>query len=315
MAAGLGPFPQDALEANRAGKLTDSQRHDIRGRSRGFRKTELQFAVIFTILGLLVWFAEGPARYASVKPLVGIGCLIIAGFLLVRAFTGADKLTRDFRDGRLESVEGAIAKRVVKGESRGSSSASYFFDVAGQRITVSRAEYEAGPDAGFVKVYFLAHSHELVNMERLPDRPLPADALKSPEVAQELLQAMRSRNPVEVAEARAQAAAMEGAMKAEFKSGATLTQSEARDPRPLAQAILGSWSNRMMSVSFDPNGTLNATLPGGGQRSGRWSVDSSGKLVSDVTGEGTPTEAWVSGDELTVTVGGTGLTFRRATTP
>ena len=32
------PFPQDALEANRAGQLTPAQRKGFRGQSRGFRK-------------------------------------------------------------------------------------------------------------------------------------------------------------------------------------------------------------------------------------------------------------------------------------
>jgi len=306
-----GPFPQDALEANRAGKLTDAQRRGLRGQSRGLRKAELQFAVVFTIIGLLVWFAQGPARYANVKPLIGVGCLIIAGFLLVRAFTGADKLTQDLRDARVESVEGAIAKRVVRTESGESSSASYFFDVEGKEIKVSRFEYDAAPDAGYVKVYYLQHSRQLVNMERLPDRPLAPDALKSPQMAQELLQGMRSHDPIQVAEARAQAAAMANVMKSTLNHGVTPPPAEGRDSRPLAQAIVGSWSNAVMSVSLVADGTLNATLPGGTKRAGHWSVDSSGNFVSDIAGPLTPAQAWVSGDELTVEIGGSSMTFQR----
>ena len=159
-----------------------------------------------------------------------------------------------------------------------------------------------------MKVYYLPHSHQLVNMERLPDRPLPADAFKSPQVAQDLAQGMRSHDLNQVAEARAEAAALGNALQAAITKGATPPPDGARDPRPLAEAIVGAWDSPLMSVSFAADGTLNATMPGGRQRSGTWSIDWSGHLLSDITG---PTEAWVSGDQLTVTIGGQGLTFRR----
>ena len=303
--------PADALEANRAGRLTDQQRRGLRGQSRGLRKAELQFAVIFTILGLLVWFAQGPAKYATVKPLVGIAFLIIAGFLVVRAFLGADPLTHDLRNTNVQSVEGAITKTSVTAHSGGASSTSYFFIVSSTKVKVSRSEYQAAPEAGIVKVYYLPHSHQLVNMERLPDRALPADAFKSPQVAQDLAQGMRSHDLNQVAEARAEAAALGNALQAAVTKGATPPPDGARDPRPLAEAIVGAWDSPLMSVSFAADGTLNATMPGGRQRSGTWSIDQSGHLLSDITG---PTEAWVSGDQLTVTIGGQGLTFQRVTT-
>jgi hypothetical protein len=308
----VSPFPADALEANRAGRLTDQQRRDLRGQSRGLRKAELQFAVILTIIGLLVWFAEGPAKYATVKPLVGIACLIIAGFLVVRAFLGADPLTHDLRSTNVQSVEGAITKTSVTAHSRGTSSTSYFFIVSGTKLKVSRFEYQAAPEAGIVKVYYLPHSHQLVNMERLPDRPLPPDAFKSPQTAQDLLQGMRSHDPNQVAETRAEAAAMGNVLKAEIAKAATPLPAEAQqDQRPLAEAIVGAWDNPIMSVSFAADGTLNATMPGGRKRTGTWSIDWSGHLLSDITG---PTEASVSGDQLTVKIGGQGLTFQRVTT-
>lgn len=310
-----GPFPQEALEANRAGKLTSQQRQGFRGQSRGFRKAELQFAVILTILGLLVWFAEGPAKYATVKPLIGIGCLIIAGFLVVRSFLGADAVTQDLRSGRVESVEGAITKTTVMSSSRGSSSTSYYFTVSGKRVRVWRDAYRAAPEAGMVKIYYLPHSHELVNMERLADTGLSPDAMKSPEAVKEILvQAFHSHDPNQAAVARAHLATMEDAMKAAITTGAP-PPGAGSDPRPLAQAIVGSWSNAMMNVSFAPDGTLNAEIPGmpgARPRTGRWSVDSSGHLVSDLMGGGpVPTDAWVTGDELRVNLGNRGVTFRR----
>jgi hypothetical protein len=45
-----------------------------------------------------------------------------------------------------------------------------------------------------------------------------------------------------------------------------------RDPRPLAQAILGKWQMGPMSMTFMPDGTMVATFMGGQQRQGHWSV-------------------------------------------
>jgi hypothetical protein len=311
------PFPQDALEANRAGALTPQQRQDFRRQARGFRKAELQFAVILTIIGLLVWFAEGPARYATVKPLIGIACLVIAGFLVVRSFLGADSLTHDLRSGRVESVEGAITKTSITSHGKSGTSTRHFFEVAGTRVNVWRDAYNAAPDAGMVRIYYLPHSHELVNMERMADTAMSGDAMKSPHLVQELVAEMLSHDPNKAAEARAHMATMSDAMKASM-SKAAAPPVQGAGARPLAQAIVGSWGNAVGTVTFAADGTLTAdmpAMPGGGHRSGHWSVDESGHLVSDIMGgRAMPTGAWVSGDELTVNFGGNALTLERVTT-
>lgn len=94
--------------------------------------------MIITIIGLLVWFAAGPAKYATVKPLIGIACLSLGGFLVVRSFLGADALTQDLRGGHVDSVEGAITKTSVTAHSRGSSITSYPFEVAATKVNVWR---------------------------------------------------------------------------------------------------------------------------------------------------------------------------------
>jgi hypothetical protein len=317
MASNQGPFPQDALADNRAGRLTKAQRQGFRSQARGFRKAELQFAVVLTIIGLLVWFAEGPAKYATVKPLIGIACLIVAGYLVVRSFLGADALTHDLRSGRVESVEGAITKTSITSHGRGSSSTRYFFEVAGTKVNVWRDAYQSAPEAGMVKIYYLPNSHELVNMERMADTAMSGDAMKSPHLVQDLVAEMRSHDPNQAAEARAHMATMGDAMKASISKAAP-PPALGGGARPLAQSIVGSWGNAMMSVTFAADGTLTAdmpAMPGAGHRSGHWSVDPSGHLVSDIMGgRAMPTDAWVSGDELTVNIAGNALTLQRAGT-
>jgi len=316
-ASNSGPFPQDALEDNRAGRLTKGQREGFRSQDRGLRKGELQFAVGLTIIGLLVWFAEGPAKYATVKPLIGIGCLILAGFLVVRSFLGADPLTHDLRSGRVESVEGAITKISITSHGKSGTSTRHFFEVAGTKVNVWRDAYQAAPDAGMVKIYYLPHSHELVNMERMADTAMSGDAMKSPHLVLDLVAEMRSHDPNQAAEARAHLATMSDAMKASIAK-AVAPPAPAAGARPLAQAIVGSWGNAMMTVTFAADGTLTAdmpAMPGAGHRSGHWSVDSSGHLVSDIMGgHPAPTDAWVTGDELTVNIAGNALTLQRAGT-
>jgi hypothetical protein len=311
-----GPFPQDALEANRAGRLTDAQRTALRTRSRGYRKSELQFAVISTVLGLLIWFAPGPAKYATAKPLIGIACLILAGALVVRAFIGADAVTRDLRNGRVESAEGAIKKWVVQTQSGGSSLSTHFVQVGQVRVETGSISYAAAPEAGIVRIYYLPQSHRLVNLERLADRPLPADALTDPRRAmRDLGQSLKAGllgNPAKAAEANAELAAIGNAMNAQFVTAAVPPAPETRDPRPLAQAILGTWSNGMISVAFTADGSVAAKMPGGVTRTGHWSVDPSGRLVSDVAGSQEPADAWVVGDHLTLVLEGRGITLQRA---
>jgi hypothetical protein len=41
-------------------------------------------------------------------------------------------------------------------------------------------------------------------------------------------------------------------------------------------------------------------------------VDSSGKLVADLMGKSGPADAWVGGDELTLSLGAQGITLQRA---
>ena len=311
-----GPFPTDYLDANRAGHLANDQKKALGGQARGFRKAELQFALVITVLGLLIWFAQGPAKYATVKPLIGIGCLIIAGFLVVRSFLGADPLTHDLRSGRVVSIEGAITKRVVHTSSRGSSSSSYYFHVKGTTVSTSRLAYDAAPEAGIVRLYYLPHSHRLVNMERLQDTSLPAGAMSSPQAFLGLVgEALHAHDPNQAAEARAHIATVGDAMKAAL-SAAPAPPAGGGATRPLAESIVGSWTSPFMSLTFAADGTMSAITTGiaaGQDRSGHWSVDSAGRLVSDIMGGApVPTEAWVSGDTLTVKLENNGLTLHRA---
>jgi hypothetical protein len=81
----------------------------------------------------------------------------------------------------VECVEGAVGRTVrnVSGGS-GSSLTTYYLEVEGRQFEVVHDLYLAAPETGRVAIYVLAGSHRVVNLERLPDRALPAADLDHP---------------------------------------------------------------------------------------------------------------------------------------
>jgi hypothetical protein len=310
-----GPFPPSALADNAAGRLTDEQRRRWRGMSRGIRKAELSFAVVIVIIGAVVAFAPGPAKDATIKPIIGLVCLAIAAILVVRALTGGDKITEDVRAGRVESIDGAIAKYVIHSESRGSSSESHFLDVGGKRFETSSLGYQTAPDAAYVRLFYLPRSHRVVNLQVVPG---PATPELTPATYQAMTQnlaaGMHSHSEVAMAEARAQMAAMATQVRSQMQAAAVPPPPDQLDTRPLAEAIIGTWSSPMMTVSFAPDGTATQTMMNGHQNSGRWSVDAQGQLHAGLVGHDDTAAAWIAGDTLTISMGKMALAFQRQTT-
>lgn len=303
----------DALDANRSGQLTDEQRQGFGRYDRGRRKGIVGLVPVFAVIGILALSAKGPAPSAWARPYVGIGALAVAVVALLLAAGARDKLADDLRTGRVEAVEGAIEKRQLSSESLRADTDAYYLDVAGKSFLVPRGTYDAAPDAGIVRVYYLPRSRKVVNFERLPDRPLPPGALDSPmALLARLSKAARSHGSVESAEARATVAAVLSAMAVEHARQATPPPMSERDPRPLAEAIVGRWKSGPITLELSFDGTAKLVMPGGTERQGHWSIDASGKLHADATGTEQVGDAWVVGDTLTICTGGHGLTFRRA---
>ena len=204
------------------------------------------------------------------------------------------------------SAEGAIKKWTQTTHGRSSSSTSYHAQVGNVITEPGSQSYEALPDAGIVRLFYLPHSRRLVNFEELADRPLPDGALTD----KRLLVKDAVAGVFGSAEARAELLAIGHALTAQVEGDAA--PPPAADTRPLKDALPGTWQNPMMHVSFGADGTVEATLPGGTTRQGRWSIDSSGRLVSDIDGTDSPVDAWVVDDTLTIAMGGQGIKLRRS---
>ena len=306
------PFPAADLETNRSGRLTDAQRTKYRGLARAGRKDEFIAAVFCGAMGVLLLAPVGPSPNIWARPLAGAGFIIVA-FLLFRTATTGDSLTQDMRSGRVETVEGAIGKHHMEREGSHTRWTDYYLDVAGQSFEVDSTANLAAPDVGYVRLYVLPRSHVILNLEHMPDRPLPAGATTSPtETIAAAIASVRSHDPVQAAEARAELEAIKNSMQAERTRAGTPPPADQRDPRPLAEAILGTWQAGPMSLSFLPDGTMVATMPRGRQERGRWSIGADGRLNASGTGRDTATDAWVAGDALTIAENGQGMVYRRA---
>jgi hypothetical protein len=100
-------------------------------------------------------------------------------------------------------------------------------------------------------------------------------------------------------------------LQAQMHADATPPPSDQLDARPLAQAIIGTWTNPMMTVSFAADGTGTQTTMNGSPTTGRWSVDAQGQLHAELMGQDQTAAAWIAGDTLTISIGTMALAFQR----
>ncbi len=307
----VNPFPADALETNRRGLLTDAQRQSLTPVNRGASGHDLYVAVFCVVLAVVAWRARVAPGNEWVRPLVAAGALVGAALLVLHpAGPTRRRLRRDVRAGRVQSVQGAITRD--RDWAYGGQPRRHYLVVGGMRLPVSRAGYDAAPEAGIVRVYYLPASRHVVNLEQLPDRPVPRELLDSPaEIMKKVSTAIGLHGMSAAADARADLAALAHALAPELAPAGAAPPPDG-DPRPLAQAILGSWQSGAVHLTFSPDGT--ATLAGfiGAERHGRWSVDAAGRLHSNAMGKDGAADAWVTGDVLTISTDGTALTFHRA---
>jgi len=298
-------FYPEALEANRRGELTDVQTRNFGAWSRDRRKSALSSAALFVAGAVLVGFFASPRAPVAARVVITLASLSIATFLVVRAAKG-DPLARDVKLRQVQSVEGAIGKRGPVG----GRISTYFLDIGDSTFQVSRGTFADAPDAGRVRLYFLPRSRKIVNLERLP-QTAPVREASMEDLAKTLRTAMQWSHRREANEARAELAGIRDAFTASTTNAATPPAPQARDPRPLGEAIVGTWSNGVMDVVFSADGTVSASTFGM-QRKGRWSIDHAGRLLTDITGFEGSADAWVAGNELSIALEENGMTFTRA---
>ncbi len=304
----VGPFSNDALEMNRSGQLSHAQVRHFRGVARSRRSGVVSGAFLAFAIGLVIaLFADNTTPFSRIA--IPAVCFIVAAGLMVWAVLGSDALSRDIRAGRVESVEGAFLKgaQTSGATSRGNR---YYLQAQGRRYKVSRAEYEMLPRAGVARIFFLPHYRRVVNFEQLPDLPLPKGFTPTlGGVLSTLKDSFWSTRRTDREQAAARLAGMEHSIR---QTNAAPPPAEQRDVRPLAEAVLGSWTTGLLTLTFEAGGVVSGALPGGRKAIGHWHVSEDGKLHSDIMGDDESAEAWVAGDKLTVSrPGEIAMTFTR----
>jgi hypothetical protein len=319
MAQTIDIYSAPDIEANRAGRLTDDQSRYLKAQARSFNRSMLTGAVLAAVIGVLLATATGPAPNASERPIAAAAFFAGAVVFLLLALRPNPE-SADARGGRVETVEGPIGKRHFSTSSGNSSSTTYYLEVGEKRYQVGGAEYNAAPDAGWIRLYLTPRTHKVVNFERLPDQVVPDVASITPRaILGELGKSIFSGDQQARNESRAEMAAMGNVMRAGMAIGdqpATRPAAGQLDPRPLATAILGTWQMGAVSVTFTPDGTMVATIMGSMKRQGRWSIGADGKLhadIADIAGPGRNgmADAWIAGDTLTISQEGGAAAFHR----
>ncbi len=302
------PFPAETLPANRAGHLASEQALRFQRMAAGRRQGARSLAVPVGAIGALLLILNGPAASATTRLFFGWGFLVAAAAILVSpAF---DPIAADVRGGRVESVEGAVAKRRVQSGTR-TGWTRYYLTIGGRQLQTYLSAYEAAPDAGYVRAYYLPRTRKLVNLERLANPPLPADPAAARDMFVQMAHTAVSGDRDAFAEARAKAAGVFDAAREAIDepSGAARGRAAQSVER---EALLGKWTHALATVTFANNGTATVTTILGATKTGHWSVDGHGRLLTDVTGAMEPTDAAIEGGRLTIQIEGRRLTFTRA---
>jgi hypothetical protein len=302
------PFPAEALAENRSGHLTSDQTGRFERMVSGRRKGARGLAMPVGAIGALLLILSGPAATAAKRHLAGWGFLAAAAVILVAPVF--DPLAADARGGRVKTVEGAVAKRRVQSAAL-TGPTRYYLDIAGCELHTYPSAYDAVPDAGYVRAYYLPRTRRLVNLERLPDPPVPSGPGEARAMFGRMARAFVSRDPAAFAEARASAAGLIDTARESI-----VVPSDAPAGRAagglVRSALVGRWTHPLATVILAEDGTATVTTIMGASQAGHWSVDAQGRLLTDATGTMAPTDAALDGDHLTIQLDGRRLTFTRA---
>jgi len=303
------PFPAETLPENRAGRLSSDQARRFERMVAGRRQSTRGLAVPVGAIGALLLIMTGAPANAVTRLRTGWGFVVAAAVIL--AAPAFDPLAADLRDGRVEAVEGAIGKRRVQ-LTTATGGSRYYLTVAGRQLRTFHSAYDAAPDAGYVRAFYLPRTRRLVSLERLPNPPLPANPDEARTMFGRMARALVSRDPGAFAEARADAA---GLIDAARESVVEPSQKPLEDDRGglTREALLGRWTHPLLTLTLAPEGRATVTTIMGSTKAGHWSVDGHGRLLTDATGTMQPTDALLEAGRLTIQFDGQRLTFTRAT--
>jgi hypothetical protein len=300
-------FPVAALPENRSGHLTSEQASRFERMVSGRRLSTRGLALPVGAIGVLLLIMSGPAATAVTRHLAGWGFVAAAAVIL--AAPAFDPLAADAREGRVETVEGAVGKRRVQSAAL-TAGTRYYLTIGGRQLRTYLSAYEAAPDAGYVRAYYLPRTRKLVNLERLPNPPLPTGPDEARDMFGRMARAFATGDRVAFAEARANAAGLLDAAQESMREPSDAVSGGVTGGL-LREALVGRWTHPLVTVTLAEDGTATVTTITGATEAGHWSVDGHGRLLTDVTGTMEPTDAALDGGRLTIQLEARRLTFTR----
>jgi hypothetical protein len=187
------------------------------------------------------------------------------------------------------------------------SGTRYYLNIGGRQLRTSLSAYDAAPDAGYVRAYYLPRTRKLVNLERLPNPPLPAGPDEARGMFGRMARAFASGDPVAFAQARANAAGLLDAAQESTREPSNAVSGRVAGGL-VREALVGRWTHPLVTVILAEDGTATVTTT----EAGHWSVDGHGRLLTDVTGTMEPTDAVLDGGRLLIQLEGRRLTLTRS---
>jgi hypothetical protein len=302
------PFPAAAFPDNRSGHLTSEQARRFERMVSGRRQSTRGVAVPVGAIGALLLIMSGPAATAVKRHLAGWG--FVAAAAVIVAAPAFDPLAADLRKRRVETVQGAVGKRRVQSMSR-TGGTRYYLTVGGCQLQTYLSAFEAAPEAGYVRAYYLPRTRRLVNLERLPNPPLRAGPDEARDMFGRMAGAFATGDPVAFAEARANAAGLLDSAQESISAPSNAVSGRVAGGL-VREALVGRWTHPLVTVTLAEDGAATVTTIAGSTKAGHWSVDGHGRLLTDATGTMAPMDAALDGGRLTIQLEGRRLTFTRA---
>jgi hypothetical protein len=261
---------EGSLEANRAGRLSPSQRDQLQNALRN-RNSGLWGRIRST------W---DPLR----KDVSAARVEAIEGAISKREWYGEDLLFHTPETVSTKSYRISVANR----------------QDGKHEFRAARNVYDSAPSAGWVRLFYLPLSRLVVDFEPLPHAPseeLTPDGVRN--VIRAAGAARRERDEVGVSETAADMASIGQSFQA-FQADGPPAAAQRLDPSGLADALVGTWSSPFITVTFGADGAVTARMAAAGDQTGRWSVSADGRLHADVMGGSVAAEAYIAEGWLTL---------------
>ncbi len=270
------PFPRNALDANRSGRLTPEQSTFYQAEAATDRKNLVFAGIAVTVFGVVILFGAITGRIpgSRLEPLL-IGAAILAFGVALTYFggiRGSAAKAAAAAEGRVTSLEGPFRRdrrdrRDDEDHVSAGNEYEYYLVVGDRSFSVSRDQWEAAPEDGVVRVYLLGDSSRIVNLEKVADAPPP----QVPGIVRNALEQAASSGDPRAAQAQAFLRQMEAVTAS---ADGTPQPPAASLAGPLEQAILGSWRNDGLGITYEfrAGGSAVATSAMAGTRQQRWSV-------------------------------------------